>query len=442
MESADAEAARIYSARVLLRVALSLLLTTVATLLVTPTASAASQSLWISDPADGRPSIDGRPEPDVAGVGVVQDGDRVTITVTFHGPALANGSSTVYSAWLPFSVGVTHPEYSQMCSDVAELSVGFASGDPWGDYNVNGATGSLPFTSGPTFNPDRTQLSWSMTHPALAQELDCIDVGPLYGHRYSTISHPDSRYNAACDCWTLFQSLDDLKEHSSDTDYWFPGKIPPADLIASLTTVRPIEGKSVELTVSGYGESGGTRTATASWFLGAQLLHRESAVVTAGGQRVFTFTPGQPGSYRVALGHESGVVTTRDFSVADDPNIPSPTSLPPAESESPDPKIKWRSLKTTGTPRHPSTLAKFRICADRGPVRIDIRGTFFRTDGSKGTFTKRILRRHPEAGCTVERTSWEVKRDWRGPGRRVFKARLVANGRATTWRRYSYTSRR
>ena len=377
----------------------------------------------------------------MAGVGVAQDGDRVTVTVTFHGPALASGSSTVYSAWLPLSVGRTHPQYPQMCSDMADLSVGFTSGNPWGDYSVSGATGSLPFTSGPAFNPDRTQLSWSMTHTALAQELDCIEVGPLYGHRYSTISHPDSRYNEGCDCWTLFQSLDDLKDHSYDTDYWFPGKVPHADLIATLTTVRPTEGQPVELTVSGSGEPGGTRTATASWFMGTQLLHQESDVVTVGGQRVFSYTPGQPGSYRVVLSHEQGAVITRDFSVADDPNIPAPVPSPPSAGEPPEPTIKWRSVKATGTLRHPGILAKLRICADRGPVRIDIRGTFFRVDGSTGKLTQRIRRRHPEAGCTTERTTWEVTRDWRGPGRRVLKARLVAQGEASSWRRYSFTSR-
>jgi hypothetical protein len=134
--------------------------------------------------------------------------------------------------------------------------VGFTTGAPYGSFRVMGATGSLPFTTGPSFNADRTQLTWSMTHSSLANAMDCVDAGPLNGDEYASASNPDSRYNANCQCWLDSFPMDRFEgdDHGNGTVAWFPGKVPPPSLRSVFSDYGYfMEGKPVDFWVYASG---------------------------------------------------------------------------------------------------------------------------------------------------------------------------------------------
>lgn len=422
-----------------------------ATALVAAPAWAAPQSVSISDPADGMPAISGSPRPDVSATSVTQDGNTVTVTLNFHGPALATGGSDVYATLFPVAVGKTEklypsdPNSSSLCSTFATMDVGFTTGAPYGSYKVAGATGELPFTSGPQFNADRTQLTWTMTHSSLAAPLDCVSVGPLYAWLYSTISHPDSRYNSSCDCWTIFKEIDGLGDDNDwDADLWFPGKLPPPSLNSAFTAGRKyVEGTPVEFRVYAFGQPGSTRTAIVSWFQGATLVKQDTGAVTPGKDGTFSFIPSAPGSYSVSLSHDAGTVLKRDFTVTADPNKPTtPTPTPSSPTTPEPPRLLSVSAKTTGKAPHARQVVKYRVCAPSGALRTAIKATFHRRDAAAVKMSKTVRRAH-SGGCATISTSWPVAKTWRGSGRRVFKVRVTdSQNQSSAWRTASFVSNR
>ena len=313
-------------------------------LLIAPPAWAASQTISISDPADAAPVISGGPEPDVASVTVTQDGSTVAAAVNFHGPALASNSPRVYDTFFPLSVGVAErytpsdANDSSRCKTVASMNVRFGTGSPTGNFTVAGASGNLAFTDGPSFNADRTQLTWGMTHSSLSPAMDCIETGPLYANIYSTASNANSYYNSDCRCWLLSINLDRLEggDGPIDRNYWFPGKTPPPSLHGSLWAMSSIEGQQVAYHVYAGGSVRSSRIATVKWFQGSTLVQASSGVVTVGTEgpigapktTVFTYVPPTPGAYRVELSHDGGFVSSTAFEIKADPNKPVP--MPPA----------------------------------------------------------------------------------------------------------------
>lgn len=331
----------------------------------------APQSVTVSDPADARPVISGSPDPDVSALSVTQDGSTVSVMLTFHGPALASYSSHIYSALFRLRVGTAErltpsdPNSSSICSTAANLDVSFAAGSPSGTFTVSGAAGSLPFTSGPTFNSDRTQLTWSMSHSSLAPAMDCVEAGPLIGYEYSSVSNPDSYYNANCRCWLDPFDLDRFAgdEYGLGADVWFPGKTPPPSLESTFIDIGYfVAGEPVDFEVYAYGVPGSRRTAVVKWFQGTTLVQTNTGPVVAGGRNgagavdaAFSYTPPRAGTYRVQLSHDGGLALTTTFGVQADPNQPSPTASVPGRMKAPrvvargrDVTVRWRTANGNG----------------------------------------------------------------------------------------------
>lgn len=329
------------------------------------------QSVTMSDPVDARPVISGSPDPDVSALSVTQDGSTVSVTLNFHGPALASPSSHIYSTLFRLGVGTakrltpSDPNSSSICSTAANLNVSFASGSPSGTFTVSGAAGSLPFTSGPTFNADRTQLTWSMTHSSLATPMDCVEAGPLIGYEYSYASNPDSYYNANCSCWLDPFDLDRFAgdDHGLGSDIWFPGKTPPPSLNSGFSGIGPFAaGTPINFSVYAYGVAGSSRTAVVKWFQGGTLAQSNTGLVVAGGANVtFSYTPPAAGTYRVELSHDGGLAVTKTFNVGPGPYQPPPPpptapaaapfrmKAPKAVSSDRNVVVRWKAANNNGS---------------------------------------------------------------------------------------------
>lgn len=414
---------------VLLRRGLPLAL--LSALLIAPPAWAAPQTISISDAADAAPVISGGPEPDVASVTVTQDGSTVSAAVNFHGPALASSSPRIYDVFFPLSVGTVRritpsdPNSQSTCGTRASMNVRVVgTGSPIGDFTVSGAAGSLPFTNGPSFNADRTQLTWGMTHEALAPAMDCIETGPLYANIYSTVSHPDSYYNSACRCWLLTIKLDRLDGGDGilETTYWFPGKVPPPYVSGLLWSSALTEGKPVDYHAYALGTKGSSRVSTVKWFLGTTLVQATSAPVVVGApDTVFTFVPPAPGTYRAELSHDGGVLKSTSFEVKADPTKPVP--VPPTPEVTPisigkkPPVIKGKPVVgkrlkiALGTLAQPNVTVKYQWYANGKKIKKAKRAayTVLRKDAGKKLRVRLVASKFGTKSITYTTKAVKVK---------------------------------
>lgn len=393
----------------------------------------APQSVTLSDPVDARPVISGSPDPDVSALSVTQDGSTVSVTLTFHGPALASPSSHIYTTAFRLGVGTakrlypSDPNSPSLCSTAANLNVSFASGSPSGTFTVSGAAGSLPFTSGPSFNADRTQLTWSMTHTSLATPMDCVAAGPLVGYEYSYASNPDSYYNANCSCWLDPFDLDRFAgdDYGIGSDIWFPGKTPPPSLRSTFTDYGYfVAGKPVDFKVWAYGVPGSSRTAVVKWFQGATLVQTNTGQVVAGTTNgagavdaAFSYTPPAAGSYRVELSHDGGLALTKTFNVGPgpyQPPPPAPTAPAAAPNRMKTPKaaasdgnvvVRWKAPNNNG-----SAITRYIVDVSKGKsksTRSSVRKVVFK-DLTPGRYRFRVAAKNAIGRSSF--SAWTVVR--------------------------------
>ena len=385
---------------------LILILAVVGLTLVVPVAQAAPQTVTVTDAADGTPSIDGKPRPDLASVTVTHDPETATATVVagFHGATFAVAGGDLSDARLPVAFGEAN---GARCATEAngspDVSATFSPTGAYAYLKVAGATGLVAITPAPAFDAGRKQLTWTVTNPAFAVAFDCVVTGPLYGNVRSTASHPSSTYSSGCDCWTVFSRIDDIGGDVNVATVWFPGREPKAELAPTWKPRLYMATQTAKIDVAGTGATGTKRDATVTWLRGSAQVATHTQTVTAGESAAFAAKLAKAGTYRVEVANDLGVIFKRSFVVS--PKLTKPTLKGVAATES-----------STGV------SVAYTVCAPKGRLRVEVNGAS-RYDGTTLGKVAKVYRPFHAGGCKPYKASWRAGSLWRGEGSRKYTVR-------------------
>lgn len=379
----------------------------VACLVLPATAEAAPQAATITDPADGAPALDGKPRPDFASLTVTQDAEASTVAVAvgFHGATFASTGGDLVDARLPIALGkASGASCNVFVNGSPDVSVTFSPTTAYGFLKVHGSTGMVDMKPAPVWNAGRTQLSWTVTNPALATVFDCVTAGPLYANVRSSASNPDSRYSTSCDCWVVFTSIDDFGNGASGASAWFPGREQRAELSTNMASGPLMATQTASVVVSARGAEGTTADATVKWFRGAAQIATATKTIDAGAEADFEARVGKAGNYRVEVYAGTALAYRRVFTVV---------------TKIAKPVLKSMTLTRTGKRQK----VTYRVCAPKGRLRANVQGVYKAGSTVLESMEKDFRPLHP-GGCRTYTATWGVTAAWYGVGTRRFTVQV------------------